>query len=197
MTVDGAPARAALAPTLDRSVVLRFALGIVVLIALVGVLGWFFRAPISALAASFVAEFGAPGVFVGMLFVDAYAFPPLAHEPVLFVAHAGGLSFWETVGVAGTGSFLAGPLGYGFGRLLRRVPWVRRQLRRSGVSPVMRKRGVWVVVIAALTPVPFSAATHAAGALRVTFWPFVLACTLRYPKVAAYLAIIRFGWSLG
>lgn len=196
MTVDGAPARA-LGPTLDRGVVVRFVIGVVVLVAVVGALGWLFRAPMSDLAGAFVAEFGTPGIFFGMLLVDSYAFPPLAHEPVLFMAHAGGLGFWKVCLVAGTGSFLAGPLGYGVGRLLGRVPYVRRQLRRTGIRPIMRRRGVWVVVLAAVSPVPFSAATHVAGALRVPFWPFVAACTLRYPKVAAYLGMIAFGWSLG
>ncbi|MEL6187413.1 MAG: VTT domain-containing protein [Myxococcota bacterium] len=196
MATHGAPPRV-LAPPLDRSVLIRFVLGVVLLIGAVGALGWFFRAQMASAAEWFVGEFGLYGVFFGMLLVDAYAFPPLAHEPILFFAHAGGLDFLQVALVAGAGSFLAGPIGYLVGRLLRRVPWVQSQLRRSGITPLMRRRGVWVVAVAAVSPLPFSAATYAAGALRVPFGPFMLACALRFPKVLAYLAMIAFGWSLG
>lgn len=196
MSTDSAQA-SSLGPILERAVVVRLALGIVLLIAAVAALGLVFRAPIEGLAESFVRRFGAAGVFLGMLFIDAYAFPPLAHEPILFFAHAGGLGFVEASLVAGTASFLAGPLGYLVGRWLGGVPWVQRQLARSGIAPLMRRRGVWVVALAAVSPLPFSASTYAAGALRVPFVPFLLACTLRFPKVTAYLGMIALGWSLG
>lgn len=186
-----------LVPVLERPVLARFFLGVFVLVAGVALLGWAFRAPISALAAHFVGQFGIIGVLLGMLVVDSYAFPPLAHEPILFFAHAGGLGFFEVTLMAGTGSFLAGPTGYLIGFLLSRCRWVERQLRRTGVASVMRRRGVFVVAIAAVSPVPFSASSYAAGALRVPFGPFLLACSLRYPKVALYLGMIAFGWSLG
>lgn len=196
MSIDSANAPA-LVPLFERPVLARFVLGIVLLVSVVAGLGWAFRVPISSLAAGFVSEFGLPGVLFGMLVVDAYAFPPLAHEPILFFAYAGGLGFLEVALVAGLGSFLAGPLGYAIGRFIGRYKWVDRQLRRTGVAAMMRKRGVLVVAVAAVSPVPFSASSYAAGALRVPFWPFLLACTLRFPKIALFLAMIAFGWSLG
>ena len=196
MSVDGAEGPA-LQPVWERAVLVRFLVGILLLVIGVGALGWAFRAPLAELSAAFVGRFGTWGLFFGMLIIDAYAFPPLAHEPILFFAHAGGVSFVDVTLVAGTASFLAGPVGYVVGRLLGQVVWVRRQLARTGVTPVMRRRGAWVVALAAVSPVPFSASTYIAGALRVPFAPFLLACALRYLKVAAYLAMIAVGWSFG
>jgi membrane protein YqaA with SNARE-associated domain len=173
------------------------ALSVVFLVLLVGALGVVFRGPLSDLAEAFARRFGAPGVFLGMLFIDAYAAPPLAHEPVLFFAHAGGMGFADATLVAGTGSFLAGPLGYAIGALIGRLGWVRGQLERFEVAPLMRRRGAWVVAVAAVSPIPFSASTYLAGALRVPFLPFLAACGLRYLKVALYLGLIALGWQIG
>lgn len=184
-------------PVLERAVLIRMALGIVLLVALVGGLGVAFRSPLSALAEAFVTRFGAWGVFVGMMGLDAWALPPLAHEPLLFFAHAGGLGFAEASLIGGTASFLAGPVGYGLGMGFGRVGWMRRQLERTAVARLMRRRGVWVVAIAAVSPIPFSVTTYLAGALRAPFLPFLGACTLRYLKVAFYLGLIVLGWQMG
>lgn len=196
MTVDGAEA-ARLPPVFERALVLRLIAGVLFLLLVVGGLGWSFREPISALAEVFVRSFGALGVFFGMLVVDAYAFPPLAHEPILFFAYAGGMSFVEVTLAAGLGSFLAGPLGYLVGRGLARVGFVRNALTRTGLAVLMRKHGVWVVALAAVSPLPFSASTYAAGAIGIPPGPFLAVCLLRFPKVAAYLGMIALGWSLG
>lgn len=180
----------------ERALLLRLLGGICVLVVAIAVLGFVFRGPLTNLASVFVAKAGLVGVFFGMLAIDAYAFPPLAHEPILFFAHAGGLEFWSISCVGGLASFLAGPLGYVIGRSLGRVSWVARMLDRTGIAVLMKHHGAWVVALAAVSPIPFSASTYAAGALRIPFWPFVLACALRIPKVAVYVAVIAFGWSM-
>ncbi len=183
--------------SVDRALLARLVIGIGLVALTAVVLAATFRAPIEAFASGLVSRFGGTGVFFAMLIVDSYAVPPLSHEPVLFFAHAGGLGFWKVTAIAGTGSFLAGPVGYGIGMLLGRVTAVQRQLDRSGVAHLMGRHGVAVVAIAAVTPIPFSASTYAAGAMRLPFGPFLLVCGLRYPKIATYLGVIAAGWALG
>lgn len=106
MSVERAdPSR--LAPPLERMLLVRLLVGLVLLVGGVAALGWAFREPMLAVAQGFVDRLGVWGLFFGMFLIDSYAFPPLAHEPILFFAHAGGIGFYQVAFLGGLGSFLA------------------------------------------------------------------------------------------
>lgn len=173
----------------------RLGVGLVVLILVAGLLGYLFRVPLTQVSAYCVDRFGLVGLFVGVVFTDSWILPPLTHEPLLFFGHAGGLSYAQIFLVAGAASHFSGLVGYSAGALLGRRPAVLQRLEKSGVAPLMARRGAVAVALAAITPIPFAASTWTAGAVGMRLGPFVLACAVRWLKVAVYLTLIVAGWS--
>ena len=179
---------------LTTRVVIRLVVGIVVLLGVVALLGAWLREPVTTLASEVVEGFGLVGLFFAVMFFDSSPLP-LVTEPLLFVAHAGGIDFVTIAAIGGTASFLAGGVGYGGGVLVGRLSWVQAWLDRVGLGPIMRRRGAMVIAITAVTPLPFAASTWTAGACQVAPVPFILVCLLRYLKVSFYLGLIVLGWT--
>ena len=188
--------KSAQSPIIDRTLVIRIIVGLLALLLAVFFLGWFFREPLASGANFFVEKFGIIGVFILMLVVDAWAFPPLAHEPILLFAYVGGIPVLDIAVVAGFGSFLAGLTGYGVGMLLGRLKRIKDLQASFGIDVMIKRHGLWIVAIAAVSPIPFAVATYSAGVLRLPFGWFALACALRIPKVAIYVGMIALGWSI-
>ncbi len=176
-----------------RSLAWRLGVGLVVMLAGVAALAVVLEDPLTAASAELVSRFGLAGVFFATLFTDTFV---LTHEPVLFVAYAGGLGFWPVFFTACTASVLAGPLGWTLGRLLGRHVWVRRWFQRYRIDGFLARYGFWAVTVAALTPFPYSVATWASGAGGVRFTTLMLGSLFRIPKVAFYFSLIVFGWDL-
>ncbi|MCP4503103.1 MAG: hypothetical protein GY822_24465 [Deltaproteobacteria bacterium] len=172
----------------------KFILSIVVLLAATVVLAYFFKTPLEEASQWFMGNFGLLGLAGGVVLTDSWALPPMTHEPLLFAAHASGVSYLVIVAVAGTASVCGGMLGYLYGMVLGRSTRVRGFLHRSGVQMILENRPFTVVAVAAFTPLPFAPTTWTAGVLRIPFFPFLLGCCFRYLKIAFYLSIIVAGW---
>ncbi len=97
--------------------------------------------------------------------------------------------------VMGIASALGGYGGYWIGRLLGRVPFIRQftsSFSKDG-EQMFRRYGIWAVVIAGLTPIPFSTVCWLAGMLRTSAgWTF-LACFSRIPRMIIYYLIFAGG----
>lgn len=79
-------------------------------------------------------------------------------------------TFWSVAGAA---------VGYWIGG--RFSGWVHRKFageRLDKVEGWYTEHGEWIVVIAALTPIPFKVFTVSSGLFRLRFWPFMLAATV-------------------
>ncbi len=172
----------------------QLGVGLVGLVAGVGVLAWVMREPLEAFAQAFTAKFGLLGVFVGTLMTDTML---LTHEPLLWAGYAGGLGFWPVYLVTTVASVLAGPLGWVYGRFLGRFAWVQRLFEANHLHAFLRRYGFWAVAVAALTPFPYSLATWASGASRVPLSSVLLGSLFRIPKVMFYFLLIVFGWTAG
>lgn len=181
---------------LDPRSLRRIVVGLVLLLVVSAGLGYLVRAPLTEAAQWFVDELGMLGLFFGVLLVDSWVLPPLTHEPLLFFAYAGGVSYLDVWACAGLASTLAGPVGYLFGRLFGRRGPVARRLQGSGLEALMHRRGAWVVAAGALTPIPFSVTTWLAGAAGMPVLPFLAASMVRFLKVAIYLGLIALGWAV-
>ncbi|MFT6162818.1 MAG: putative membrane protein YdjX (TVP38/TMEM64 family) [Myxococcota bacterium] len=172
---------------------------LLVALVIMGVCAWFLgtvlQGPIETLSASFVESFGVLGVFVGVMILDAI--PGTFHEPLLILAYDGGIQYGMIVIAAGTASIVAGVIGWTCGRLLGKWPFVDRLLTKYRITPFMRKHGARAVAIAALTPFPYAITTWGAGAADVPLSSLLIGALFRYIKVALYLGIIVYGWSLG
>ncbi len=112
--------------------------------------------------------------------------------PELFMIWARGygdiVRYTGMVAVLASISYMAGILGYFIGRLLGRTTFFKRLEKRrlNKVIPLMRKYGFSLVIIAALTPVPFSATCMVTGSVRYSFRKFLLFAGFRFIRYALY-----------
>jgi membrane protein YqaA with SNARE-associated domain len=97
---------------------------------------------------------------------------------------------WGTIG-----SITGGSVGYLIGDKLRKVPRIARFMARRGrrLEALVRRYGVVVVAVAALTPIPYSLSAWAAGAVKMPFRLFLAASLLRLPRVAGGLYLVLLG----
>lgn len=184
-------------PASDNELSLRrllrdMAVALIALTAAVGVAAWAFQAPLERVSRWFVERFGLAGVFLGILLMDAM--PATTHEPLLFIGYEGGLGYWPVALAGSAASVLSGFLGYGIGVLIGDVPWVRRQFEHYRMYEFYARYGRMAVIVAALTPFPYSFATWAAGATRLSLRELAIGCLFRIPKVFFYFTLIVSVW---
>ena len=169
-------------------------LGLLGLMAVIAVLGVYFRAPLLTLSEAFVELLGGPGIAVGYLIPDAFTVP-VPNDAFGVFGIAGGVGFWEVVFWGTLGSVTGGCLGWFIGRRLRGTAVIARFMngRGRGIETLVRRYGVLVVAVAAVTPLPYSLSAWAAGAVRLPFFTFVAVSMLRVVRVAGTLYFIELG----
>lgn len=178
-----------------RSIVIKTIVGIILLIALVGGLGYMFRDPITALSKDFVQKFGGFGVAFGFFIVDGLTVP-IPNDLFTFLGYKGGLGFWNVVLLATAGSLMGGSLGYGIGMTLAKTKFMQSFMKGRAVETytMIQRYGLIALAVAAFTPVPYSIATWASGVVRIPFGQFLLVSLLRLPRIALYLWLIQIGF---
>lgn len=183
------------APELDP---VRLVVGtLVALLAIGGVaagLGYWYRAPLLAAGRWFVDTLGGPGLAFGFFLADAFALP-LPNDATLGLARAGHMPTGPLLAWAWAGGMTGGLVAWRLGGLAARTRTVAGFMagRGAGLSRAMRRHGVAVVVIAALTPLPDSLAAWAAGSTGLALRPFLLASALRIVRITAALVLIDWG----
>ncbi len=167
---------------------------IVSLVAMAAALGAYFRDPLQQLSQAFVELLGGPGIALGYLIPDAFTVP-IPNDAFGWFGIEGGVPFWEVVLWGTLGSVAGGCVGYLIGRQLRTTRWVSRFMRGRGRSleRLIRRYGIWVVAIAAMTPLPYSLSAWAAGAVHMRFATFFAVSLTRVFRVAGALYLIRLG----
>jgi len=58
---------------------------------------------------------------------------------------------------------------------------------------MVKRYGMWSVVIAGFFPIPFSTVSWIAGMLRLPFHTYTLAALSRIPRIVGYWALLRAG----
>ncbi|MEM6292483.1 MAG: VTT domain-containing protein [Myxococcota bacterium] len=164
------------------------------LVVVAAALGAFFRAPLQDVSAWFVDALGGPGIAVGYLIPDAFTVP-IPNDAFGWFGLEGGVPFWEVVMWGTLGSVAGGCVGYLIGRRLRETRWVARFMdgRGAAFERLIRRNGVWVVAVAAVTPLPYSLSAWAAGAVHMRFATFFSVSLARIIRVAGSLYLIRVG----
>lgn len=133
---------------------------------------------------------GLAGVFAFVYLVDTFIVP--ATLDIVFPLTVGwpATPLLITVCAATVGGGIS---GYGIGRLLAHTRWVQERtapFRDRGGDALIARWGLWAVVAAALTPLPFSTVSWIVGALRLDARRYALAALTRIPRVlAAYWLI--------
>jgi membrane protein YqaA with SNARE-associated domain len=93
------------------------------------------------------------------------------------------------------GSSIGGLGGWMIGRLLGHLSLIKKIT--SGFTTdgeqLLKKYGGWAVVIAGLTPIPFSTVCWMSGMVRVPFSHVVLATLSRFPRMIIYYLAVQAG----
>jgi membrane protein YqaA with SNARE-associated domain len=85
-------------------------------------------------------------------------------------------------------SYGAGVLGYYIGVTFTKSPLFRKLYNKYLIQYEysLQKYGMYLVLVGAITPVPFSAMCMLAGSVKLPFKPFLLICIARIIRFAAY-----------
>lgn len=137
---------------------------------------------------------GYPGVGLFVFIVDMLIVPMTVDLLFPFVLDWNPVALILTFGFA---SALGGYCGYWIGRLLGKWKFLRQftdAFSKDG-ERMINLYGVWAVVIAGLTPIPYSTVCWLTGMLRVKHWEVALASLSRIPRMAIYFLIFKGGLS--
>lgn len=158
--------------------------------------GLVLREPLQEMATEVVRSLGPLGVFLGVLVADGFTFP-IPPTTYVIIAVASKSPAMPILVAAAAASVLGGSLAYLVGPWLARLPWIGRRLEafRPRGEELFQRWGVRAVIIAALTPLPYSIICWLAGIYRMPYRPFALATLVRVPRVFLYYALLTLGWS--
>jgi len=174
----------------------QLAIATAILMVLVITLGHFFRPSLETFGTAVVDVLGYTGIGLGILVADMFTFviPP---DFYLFVAITAELNPVWVIVVGSIGSIVGGLGAYQLGRWLDKTRFVRRMMKplRDRGDDFINRTGLIAVVIAALTPIPFSVTCMAAGSVRMDLSRFFWGVLFRIPRIAGYYWIIRAGWA--
>lgn len=182
-------------PTLNlRALIIKFVIGVLLLMAVLGVVGYFFREPLLRWSQGYVNALGGMGVFIGFFAGDAFTLP-IPHDAFSAFGLVGGMGFWEVVAWASLGCLVGASLGYLIGRGLSHTRWFKRMMGRRGdeMHLLARRYGAVLLILGALTPLTYSVCVWAVSALGMRFRLFFAITLLRIPRVALYLFLIQEG----
>jgi membrane protein YqaA with SNARE-associated domain len=177
-------------------IIIKSLIGILIIIGLVFVLGKYVRQPLESLSFQFVEIFGYFGLFIGMIFSDSLPLfvPP---DAFLMIAISGKLSAILTIGYCSAGSIIGGSLAFAFGKYI--IPhlhvgktWIMKH--EHTLVPYIRKYGVGAVILAALTPIPYSWMAYTVGTFHMNYGLFLLGSMFRILRFTIYYYAILGGW---
>ncbi len=101
----------------------------------------------------------------------------------------------ELLLVMGLSSALGGIGGYLIGRVIGHLSIIEAQIARFSKEGrlLIEKYGAWAVVIAALSPIPFTTVCYLAGMVKISPLKIVFATLARIPRMILYYFVIKGG----
>ncbi len=167
----------------------------VLLMAAIVTLGLLFSDQLESFSKVIVGTLGYTGIGVGIFIADALTFP-VPPDFYLAVAVTADLDPYKVIVAGSIGSILGGIVAFAIGRWLGTVSFTQKLVepfREEGVR-LINKLGVTAVIVAALTPIPFSITCVLAGMMGMTWKLFLPATLFRIPRIAGYFLLIQLGW---
>lgn len=139
-----------------------------------------------------VTHLSLSGLALFVLFTDMFIVPMSVDIIFPFVLEWNPIPLLATMSLA---SALGGIGGYWIGRLLGHLKIIKAITANfsSDGERLINLYGGWAVVIAGLTPIPFSTVCWLAGMLRVNPYKVMLATLSRIPRMIIYYWAIRGG----
>ncbi|MCA9655646.1 MAG: VTT domain-containing protein [Myxococcales bacterium] len=177
-----------------RRLIVGTVIALLGVLAIVAALGLWFREPLLSAGRWFVQTLGGPGIAVGFAIPDGLTVP-IPNDAFLALGRAGQMGTVPIVGWALLGSLCGGSLGWLIGRRLRRIRGFHRFMsgRGAALDRALRRHGLKVVAVAAITPLPYSLSAWAAGSSQVPYLPFLAVSLLRVVRIVAVLYLIDLG----
>ena len=177
-------------------VVARLVLGFAIFVALVSLIAWAFREPLTRFGASFVGRFGLAGMGIGAFLADSVHFP-IPPQFYLLTGIAGGRAHPGVVGSVLAGSELGGLAAFALGRALGNVRALSRRTTRERklLTDLVARRGMFGLALATLLPVSFCLLCLSSGAMRLPYRAYAVLGIMRIPRIALSYAVIVLAWS--
>jgi len=158
----------------------------------------FLREPISQISKIFIENFGILGVGLGITLSDALPGILLPDAFLVFGIAAGHLSDIQIILASGIGSLIGGSLSYIQGRyIISRVKVGKEFIDKheEKLIPYVEKYGIWGVVLASITPLPYSWMAILVGSFKMPFYKFFVASLFRVLRFVVYFYAIKLGWT--
>ncbi len=146
-------------------------------------------------ATDIVAEYGYIGIFF-IAFTESII-QPVPPDPFITGGTAFGLVPLKTAIIAGIGSVLGGVVGYFLGKFLGE-PVFKKLFSEKWYDKgeiLFRKYGIWAVIVAGFTPIPFKVICWLAGIFEMPILGFIIGAIIgRLPR---FVLMAYFGKWLG
>jgi len=181
--------------TLSPAALARVAVGFVVLLGAVAVVGALLREPIHTFATTLLADLGSVGLFLALYVTDPM--PGLGFQPVMFLAYTGGASALGVLLCAWGASMCASVTVYAVGRVFQGRPALVALLLRWRIGHWIQAYGARAIAVAAVAPVPFAVATFGAGVMGLPLKDLLIGASARGLKMGFTLGAIIAGWGVG
>lgn len=119
--------------------------------------------------------------FLGFIaFIESFIFPIPPDVMLISMGLAKPNTAWRNAFIASAASVLGGILGYLIGLFLFDLikPWLIQSSFNSSYETArlwFSQYGIWMIIVAGFTPIPYKIFTITAGATHMAFIPFVIA----------------------
>ena len=128
------------------------------------------------------------GIFLYVYIVDTLILPL---SPDFVFPIAVGMNPFVMIPIIGGASALGGMTSYSIGRLLYKIPAIKKLTGKAYMKwgGYIQHYGVLFVMLAGILPLPFSTICVAAGAVQMDVRKVALACLTRFIRAAIYFAL--------
>lgn len=182
-------------PQIKKSLI-RMGWATLLLMLTVIVMGVLFRSELEQISKTLVDVLGYPGIAIGIYCADAFTLP-IPPDFYLALAVSAKLNHSIVITVGSIGSILGGITAFSLGRWLGSTAVVQRLVSpfKDQGELFINRYGVGAIILAALTPIPFSIVCVLAGMMGMAWRLFLPATLFRIPRIAGYYFLIHIGWT--
>ena len=185
---------------LFRKHLLKAGVFLLIFILIILLLAFIFEDSINTFAATLNHRFGFLGLMAVVFFADVIVSPIPPDIALFFVGRSSMHNQWHLlVPLLGLTSTVAGIVGWWLGKKLKHLKIFQKMVNYFGRDYIKdaKRFGFWVVVIGALTPVPFSLTCWFAGIFKMPFFTFLKAASVRIPRFVVYYWALFYSSEIG
>ncbi|MCB0378595.1 MAG: VTT domain-containing protein [Bdellovibrionales bacterium] len=183
-----------------RKYLVRGGLFLIILVAFILLIAFTFEPQLRGFAQWLHTSFGIWGLMALVFFADLIVSPVPPDVALFFLGQSPFHNYWFfIVPLLGAISTFSGLCGWALGHKLQHLKIFARIIENFGEENrgAAKKFGFWMVVIGALTPLPFSLTCWLAGIFKLPFGVFIAAAAVRIPRFIIYYWAIFFSSELG